>query len=133
MIPAQDRIADELAINQLVQRYAEAVDVLGGAAQAACFTHDGYFQLSSGARRDRAAMAAAGPAGDVRRRHFFMPPVIEFASADAASGSGFCLILEFDPATGAQGPPLSVDYRDAYRRTDEGWLFASRVVTRSFG
>jgi hypothetical protein len=119
MIPAQDRIADELAINQLVQRYAEAVDVLGGAAQAACFTHDGYFQLSSAARS--------------RRRHFFMPPVIEFASADAASGSGFCLILEFDPATGAQGPPLSVDYRDAYRRTDEGWLFASRVVTRSFG
>ena len=133
MISAQDRVAAELAINQLVQRYAQAVDVLGGAAQAACFTPDGYFQLSSGARRDRAAMAASAPPGDVRRRHFFMAPLIAFESADTASGTGFCLILEFDPATGAQGPPLSVDYRDEYRRTDEGWLFASRVVTRSFG
>jgi len=132
MAMPQDHLEAELAINALIQRYARAVDIHGGPAQAACFTADGYFEMSSGARRDRAAMAASGLATDVRRRHFFTPPVITFTGSDAATGEGFCQILEFDPATGVQGPPLSVDYRDEYRRTAEGWLLASRLIKRSF-
>lgn len=132
MTTSQDRLEAEVAINALIQRYAQAVDVLGGPAQAACFTADGYFEMSSGVRRDRAAIAASALATDVRRRHFFTPPVITFTGPDAAAGEGFCQILEFDPATGVQGPPLSLDYRDEYRRTAEGWLLASRLVRRSF-
>jgi len=133
MITRDDRLEAEGAINQLVQRCALAVDVQGGAAQAACFTAEGFLELSNGMRRDRAAMSAGVDAGGVRRRHFFTPPVITFTSAEAAAGDGFCLILEFDVASGEQKPPLSVDYRDLYAHTPEGWLLANRTIRRSFG
>jgi len=132
MIPREDRIEAEVAINHLVQRYALAVDVQGGAAQAACFTAEGFLELSNGTRRDRAAMGAGADDGGARRRHFFTPPVITFASAEEAAGDGFCLILEYDVASGEQKPPLSVDYRDVYARTPDGWLLASRTIRRSF-
>ncbi|MDB5447035.1 MAG: hypothetical protein JWQ97_2352 [Phenylobacterium sp.] len=122
----------EAEINQLVQRYAQAVDIHGGDAVAACFTADGYFELSSGQRRDRAAMAAGGRDESVQRRHLFTPPVIAFASPDEATGEGFILLVEFDVATRQQKPPLMLDYHDEYRRTPDGWLLSRRSVSRSF-
>jgi hypothetical protein len=124
-------IAAQVEIDQLVQRYAQAVDIHGGQAVADCFTEDGYFELSNGQRRDRSAMAAGGDAS-VRRRHLFTPPVIAFASPEGATGEGFCLLIEFDVASGQQKPPIMIDYHDEYRRTAQGWRLARRAVTRSF-
>ena len=128
----QARAEAEAEINQLVQRYAQAVDLQGGEAVADCFTPDGYFELSSGQRRDRAAMVVGGRDESVVRRHLFTPPVIAFASPEAATGEGFILLVEFDVATRQQKPPLMLDYHDEYRRTAEGWRLARRSVSRSF-
>jgi len=118
-------------INQLLQRYAHAVDILGGEAQAQCFTEDGYVEYP-GAHIERAQMAGGRPTSGPRRRHFFTEPAITFTSHQAATGVGYCLILEFDPETKTQKPPYSVDYADEYRRAAEGWLLAKRVISFSF-
>lgn len=133
MSAPKDRLEAELSIYQLCQRYAHAVDIHGGAAQAACFTDDGWFAVSSGARSTKAEMAARAMPADVKRRHFFTQPVIDFTSADTATGEGFCQILEWYPATGEKKPPFSVDYHDEYRREGAGWLLVSRRITMSFG
>jgi len=126
---AQAEAASE--IDQLVQRYAQAVDILGGEAQAACFTEDGYVEFP-GVHIERSKMAASRPTGGPRRRHFFTPPALTFTSHQSATGVGYCLILEFDPETKTQKPPYSVDYADEYRRAAEGWLLAKRVISFSF-
>jgi hypothetical protein len=133
MLTGQERWLAEVEIGALVQRYGLAVDVGGGPALAACFTDDGFVEISSGVRRDKAAMAAPPAPSDVTRRHFFTPPVVTFTGDDTAAGEGYCLILESYASTGERPPPFSVDYRDVYRRTEAGWRLAERYITRSFG
>jgi hypothetical protein len=127
----QERATAEAEINQLVQRYAHAVDIRGPEAQAACFTADGFLEFP-GLRRDRSQIAAGYPSGGIKRRHFFTPPLITFTSPETATGEGYCLILDFDEAAGKDKPSHSVDYRDAYRATADGWLLEERVIRHSF-
>ena len=133
MLSDADKLAAEVAIGALIQRYAHAVDLHQTDVYVNCFTPNGAFVLSSGASftgRD-AIRARAGSADGPTRRHFFMPPVLEFTSATTAKGTGFLLLMENYADEGVKGP-FPVDYFDEYERTDEGWLLASRRVGRVF-
>jgi SnoaL-like protein len=62
---------DKLAIQELLARYAHAIDDLKPETWAQCFTPDGFFQLGSQALRGHAALRAYGEvhAREMRYRH----------------------------------------------------------------
>jgi len=132
MLSEADKAIAEVAIGGLVQRYAEAVDLHLHDAYVACFTEDGEFSRTGGAFKGREAIGEAmGQTGNVTRRHFFMPPIVEFTSDTTATGRGFIMILEHHGEAGMKGP-YPVDYKDEYRKTSEGWLLSKRTVGRAF-
>lgn len=121
-------------IAELIQRYALASDFNDHDAYAALYTEDGVLELPGGVEiRGREALRTRPKPQDLQRRHYFMPPVLEFASGDLASGQGCCIVFTYDVAKQQADPARSVDYRTSFRRTPEGWRIARHSVRPSFG
>jgi hypothetical protein len=134
---------DYIDIQQLVNRYADAIDYCGnnGYDYADLYTDDGYFAPSMNGKvgtkfqgRERLAAAAGGGvnkckskqgiAWDKMSRHVYLNHVIT-PTADGAKGKVDLLVA------GRAGDRYVMEiqgyYEDEYAKTPKGWKFKSRV------
>jgi hypothetical protein len=127
--------ADYVEIQQLVARYAYAVDTHAGDgyAYADLFTADGVFGGKTKGREQLAALARstqAQRAGPSYTRHFLTNVIIR-PLAEGATGSQYLVAID----VGEDGKPSTVvhggRYDDVYLKTPEGWRFKSRTYIPS--
>ena len=127
--------ADYLEIQQLVARYAYAVDMHGGdgSAYAALFTEGATFGTQAKGRAqlaDLAAKTSQDRSGPAYTRHFVTNVVIK-PSPDGASGRSYLAAID----VGENGKPSTIAhggyYGDVYVKTPDGWRIKSRTYTRS--
>jgi hypothetical protein len=132
---------DYFEIQQLVAKYARAIDTCSnnGYDYADLFAPDGYFAPSQngvvGTRfqgRERLAEASGGGVRGCKNvgwivqgvRHIYVNHIIT-PSADGATGTVDMLMI------GLGGDPNRIRYEgfyaDTYRKTPQGWRFASRI------
>jgi hypothetical protein len=134
---------DYFEIQQLVNRYADAIDYCGnnGYDYADLYTEDGYFAPSMNGKvgtkfqgRERLAAAAGGGVNnckskqgipwDKMSRHVYLNHVIT-PTADGAKGKTDLLVA------GRAGDRNLMEiqgyYEDEYVKTPKGWKFKSRV------
>lgn len=135
--------ADYIAIQQLVSKYAYAIDECTnkGYDYADLYTADGAFYTSRGGKilnrfegRERLAEAARGGRPDCTDvpwagiKHMLVNHVIEPAPG-GATGKVYLI------AVGLDGEPGKVEaqgrYDDVYVKTPQGWRFKSRTEFRS--
>ena len=136
---------DHLAIQQLVAKYADAIDECtnNGYDYADLYTPDGVFRTSRGGKvlntfagRERLAEAARGGMADCKDVpwagivHVMANHVIEPAPG-GATGRVYLIAIGLDGVPGkveAQGR-----YDDDYVRTPQGWRFKSRTHVLAAG
>lgn len=128
------RVEDRFEIQDVLFRYARAVDRLDYAAIEACYFEDAI-DVHGSYTGD-----AAGLVEDIRRRHqtidssqhFISNVLIEFVDDDTAKVESYCLcFLRQKPAPGATEQDLAVircRYVDRFERRDGRWGIADRVV-----
>jgi len=126
-------VDDHLAIQQLVARYAYALDQNGdnGASYADLFTDDAVFrQPRTEGRENLAKLASSAPHGPNYVRHFITNHLIE-ATAEGATGKQYLVVADI----GESGQPNSIflggHYEDVYARTPQGWRFKARTFISS--
>jgi uncharacterized protein (TIGR02246 family) len=131
---------DQIAIQQLVRKYAWALDSGDnyGYAYADLFTPDGVFVgMNQGpdgrsyqGRDQLAALARGGTRGATQQSHFTMNHVIT-PTADGAIGRAYVVMLDI----GIVGKPNIVNhggrYDDVYEKTSVGWRFKKRTYWES--
>lgn len=128
------RIADRIAIQECLYRYARAVDRLDYDGIAACYfddatdTHGSYVG------------PVAGLVDDIRRRHhtidaaqhFVTNVLIDFDGDDRAFVESYCLAyLRQQPVDGTPSQSEAITrcrYVDRFERRDGRWAIADRVV-----
>ena len=139
--PAELTALDYIQIEQLVARYARAIDTCSnnGYDYADLFTPDGAFvpsfegkQLAPIQGRERLAAISGGGTNNCKNvpwidqgvRHIYTNHVIT-ATAEGASGVVDMLMI------GLGGDPNKIEYdgyyEDSYVRTPQGWRFKQRV------
>ncbi|MFD7076624.1 nuclear transport factor 2 family protein [Nocardioides sp. NPDC059952] len=128
------RIEDRFEIQDVLFRYARAVDRLDYDAIAACYFDDAI-DVHGGYTGN-----AAGLVEDIRQRHqtidssqhFISNVLIDFVDDDTAKVESYCLcFLRQKPAPGATEQDLAVircRYVDRFERRDGRWAVADRVV-----
>jgi hypothetical protein len=127
---------DHLAIEQLVARYAYAMDsgADNGNAYADLFAADGEFVLGGDSTRGHDALAALGRSGFVDGHkpangvsHFIMNHVIEPAPG-GATGKAYVVLVNIGEGNkpGAEWSNIGGHYEDSYARTAQGWKFKRR-------
>lgn len=128
------RTDDRFEIQDVLFRYARAVDRLDHDAIANCYFEDAVD--THGAYTGD----AAGLVEDIRRRHrtidssqhFISNILIDFVDADAATVESYCLCyLRQQPAPGVAEQDLAIircRYVDRFERRDGRWGIAERVV-----
>ncbi|MFT4210502.1 MAG: nuclear transport factor 2 family protein [Microbacterium sp.] len=132
--------ADHRELTDLVTRLCHALDFSRPQDFADVFTSDGVYRAVSSTvtgeqQRFRHAgadelLAFATAAVRKRRglgRHWTGNLLIE-GDGDAATATSYVLFVEIDGETGERRIPISGVHRDTFRRTPEGWRFASRTV-----
>jgi hypothetical protein len=126
-------IDDYVAIQQLVARYAYALDQNGndGASYADLFTDDAVFrQPRTEGRANLAKLATSAPHGPNYTRHFITNHVID-PTPDGATGKQYLVVVDI----GESGQPSSIflggHYEDTYARTPQGWRFKTRTFISS--
>ncbi len=131
--------ADFLALRQLVDTYAAAVDDRDGEAMARLFVPEGkliVYEAGSSepafsylSPAEIATVAAEMERLYVRTFHF----VGNFTCAvegDTATGAPYCVAYHLrEDGRGSQIVLMPVRYRDAYLRTLDGWRFVERLCT----
>ncbi len=127
-----EKTAARNEIAELMQRYAIASDFNDRAAYALLYTEDGVLDLPGARHQGRDALRAMPKPEGLKRRHFFMPPVLEFADGKA-EGRGYCIVFSFDTEANKAAAPRTVDYNTTYAWTTEGWRISNHVVRPSFG
>jgi len=139
--PAELSALDYFQIQQLVARYARAIDTCSnnGYDYADLFTADGYFAPSMGGKvgpkfqgRERLAEGSGGGAQGCKNvpwiaeglHHIYVNHIIT-PTAEGAAGTVDMLMI------GLGGDPNKIEYdgyyEDAYARTPQGWRFKSRI------
>lgn len=123
--------ADYMEIQQLVARYAYAVDTHAdnGYAYADLFTADGVFGKTRGreALAELARTTQKERGGPAFTRHF-LTNVIIYPTPEGARGNQYLMALDVSEG----GKPSSVvhggRYDDEYVKTPAGWRFKSRQL-----
>jgi SnoaL-like protein len=139
--PAELTALDYFQIQQLVARYARAIDTCSnnGYDYADLFTPDGFFAPSMNGKmgakwqgRERLAEASGGGAAGCKDvawirqgiRHLYVNHIITPAP-DGAAGTVDMLMIGLD------GDPNKIEYdgfyEDSYAKTPQGWRFKSRI------
>ena len=139
--PAELTAMDYFQIQQLVAKYARAIDTCSnnGYDYADLFTPDGYFAPSMNGKvvakfqgRDRLAEASGGGASGCKNapwikegvHHIYANHIIT-PTAEGAAGTVDMLMI------GLGGDPNKIEYdgyyEDVYARTAQGWRFKSRT------
>lgn len=134
------RTADQVAIRDLVDRYAAAVDDLRLAEAADLFLPDGVLVTPSAPKQLGPTVTHEGRekiASEMAALHHFTATfhavhgvVVDFSDADTATGRVSCTAHHLS-AGGDKHRDLTwhLVYRDTYRRTDAGWRFVRREQT----
>lgn len=129
-------LADRVALRELVDLYAYAVDRREPRLFATLFTEDGELVVNPATGgepfvldgRDGWARAFTVVAPFTVTGHFVGNHLVRTAG-DRARGETYCLVHEVYQAAG--GPRIQlrfVRYADAYVRHDGRWLFRSRIL-----
>lgn len=139
------RLADRLAIRELVDRYARAADRVDGEGAAALFTEQGALRIFERGTeapvrerigREAIATAFAGLSRYDVTLHVVANHLIEL-DGDAATGETYCLahhvrtIGEGDDAHPSDHL-MAIRYLDTYERTVQGWRIAQRHLQLEF-
>ncbi len=121
------RLADELAVRDLVLTYARSVDRKDLPAVAACFTPDCAYEgsLARGTIADALASLRDAMNRYVRTMHFMGTQTVEL-DGDRAGAHTYCLAFHVRP-DGALST-VAVRYDDTLVRTPDGWRIAARRV-----
>ena len=124
---------DYIAIQQLVARYAYALDQNpdDGASYAGLFTPDAVFrQPRTEGHANLARLATSAPHGPRYTRHFLTNHVIE-STAAGVTGKQYLVVADI----GENGQPSTIflggHYEDLYARTPDGWRFKTRTFISS--
>lgn len=121
------RLLDREAIRDLPHRYALCIWTKDAEGAAGLFTETGWMDAGNGtAIRGRAALVAVyRHAFGASDSHPFVHNCVIELAGDTATGR-CCLDLRVN--VGGRILMGSGEYRDAYVRTEDGWLFASRTL-----
>jgi 3-phenylpropionate/cinnamic acid dioxygenase small subunit len=118
---------EKLSIQELLGRYAHAIDDLKPEAWAQCFTSDGVFQLGSRALRGHAALRAYGEihSREMRYRHLTGNFLYDVKGDEATGQASFLATLATRAGYKffAQGK-----YVDRLIKQNGQWLIAHRRV-----
>jgi ketosteroid isomerase-like protein len=129
-------LEDRAAINDLIIRYAEAVDNWDNDALTSCFTDDAEATFAGVPVPGRGGAAVAAfldslrdggppPATPIKSTHLFTNVVINVAGDEAdARCSASVYSVRGDPE---QVRVRGVSYRDRMRRTPNGWRISKRT------
>ena len=124
-----ERLADELAIQNLVYRYADAVVRRDAEAWAATWADAGEWRVMGNAARGREAVV------ELWKKLMAQLPfvhqqatggLIDFTAGDVGSASGRWYVTEYGFMENGMGLLTLGVYHDDYVREDEGWRFALR-------
>jgi uncharacterized protein (TIGR02246 family) len=140
-VAASFSAADQIQIQQLVRKYAWALDSGDnyGYAFADLFAPDGVFVgtnqgangVSYQGRDQLAALARGGARGPTKQSHFTMNHVITPTADSGATGRAYVVIVD----VGVVGTPNAVNhgghYDDVYEKTGVGWRFKKRTYWES--
>lgn len=135
-------LADRLAIRQLVDDYARAVDVPDGDRAAALFVPDGVLRIFERGKaepvRERVGRADIAAAMNGLRHYDTTLHVVanhySEIDGDTATGESYCLahhVRDVDEH-GPMDYVMAIRYLDAYRRTVEGWRLERRELQVEF-
>ena len=128
-------IADRLALRELVDRYAAAVDARDAEAFAALFGADGELVVVR-AGHDSSTRRGPEELGEITRLlarygstlHLVANHLVEL-DGDRATGVALCQahhLVDLDEVQ--RDLVLTIRYHDTYARTGPGWTFARREV-----
>lgn len=136
-------VDDRLALADLVHRYAARVDDRDHAGVAELFCEDGVLAtpappqhldpVAEHVGRTAVRRALAGLDGMAATFHAVTGAVFDAEHPDRATGRVACLahhVTRHDDRP--RDLVWAVTYRDDYRRTSDGWLFARRAVHVTF-
>ena len=129
---------DQLAIRDLVDRYAAAIDDLRIDDAVGLFLADGVLVTPAAPKQLGPTRTHRGPdaiaAEMAALRHFSSPfhavhgVVVDLVDDDSATGRVSCTAHHLSTdAEKHHDLQWRLVYRDAYRRTDAGWRFARRA------
>jgi ketosteroid isomerase-like protein len=126
-VTALRRLADELAVRDVVSGYARAVDRQDLAAVARCFTPECAYEgaLATGTIADALARLEAAFARYARTMHFMATQDVR-VHGDAAEAETCCVAFHVRRDGGLS--TVGVRYLDGLVRMPDGWRIARRVV-----
>ena len=121
------RLADEIAVRDVVLGYARAVDAMDIDAVARCFMPDCAYEgsLASGTISDALATLRGAFARYTRTMHF-MGTQDACVDGDTAEVLTYC--TAYHVRNDGRHATVGVRYRDALLRTPAGWRIARRSV-----
>lgn len=125
-----ERLADKLAVTELLYRYAELIDA-GDFDGVGELLGRGSFMGVTGAPAIAALFASTTRrfpehGNTPRTRHLVLNPIIDVDGAQATSRSTFCVVQQTD--TVALQPIVVGRYADVFARDEVGWYFTERKV-----
>ncbi|ANI38463.1 nuclear transport factor 2 family protein [Mycolicibacterium vaccae] len=124
------RLADKLAVTELLYRYAELIDA-GDFDGVGELLGRGHFMGVAGADAVAGLFAATTRrfpehGNTPRTRHLVLNPIVDIDGDTAASRSTFCVVQRTDAVSLA--PIVVGRYADTFARDMAGWYFTSRTV-----
>ncbi|WP_405454350.1 nuclear transport factor 2 family protein [Streptomyces achromogenes] len=136
-----ERLLAERACERLILGFVHRLDLGEPADVAELFTEDGMWEWPADKRRveGRAALRAyfgSRPADRLSRR-LMSNVLVTVTAPDTATATSYYSTHRVDGHTGGMvpaGPPVQVGhYEETFRRTDDGWLLATRALFLPFG
>lgn len=134
-------ITDRLAILEVIARYSYTYDSKDAAGFAGLFVEDALWELylsgaaapeihleSHQAILEWATNRLEGREGTLNSRHHQCGTVFERLTENEAETRTMVLVTHQGVGDNAPVPTLSGEYRDSWRKTDEGWKFARRLL-----
>jgi hypothetical protein len=133
-----ERVADRLAITDLLYRYAELIDAgdfdgvgqllsrcaIGGRGSPTITGSRAIAELY--ATTTRRYPGPTGGAGTPHTRHLVLNPIVDVGDGTASARSTFCVVQCTD-AVPLQ-PVVVGRYYDTFERDDAGWFFVTREM-----
>jgi hypothetical protein len=135
------RVADRLACEQLVAKYAHYIDFGTAGRVAELFSEDGVWEAGSnrmvGFEEIRQGFLTRQQQTTRTSRHVCTTFAVEFLDVDTAEGTVYLTLYRHDAAEPIRvapvaGPLLVGEYRDVFVRTAQGWRIKHRRFSMAF-
>jgi uncharacterized protein (TIGR02246 family) len=124
---------DSDAIVRLLHAYGDAVLARDAEAWADTWTEDGRWELGAGrVIEGRTAIVEHWRASIANYRHVVQLYLSNTATVESDTAAGRAYLVELNVPVDGDRRILVAWYDDTYRRTDAGWRFSSRALTRLY-